>query len=67
VWVGLLGGAMYVNVFANLAEDKEGALPVSEDRDLGINLVASATNLGIMLASLLELFLDNVAMPKPKA
>ena len=40
-FTGLLGGAMYVNVFANLVDDPTIA---NKDRELGINIVALFVN-----------------------
>lgn len=61
VFVGLLGGAMYVNVFANVVEDTRIA---RDDRELGINFVAIFVNLGITVASLFDVLMDKVLMPK---
>jgi battenin len=61
VYVGLLGGAMYVNVFALLVEDVR--IP-TVDRELGINFVAIFVNVGIVAASLFEILLDKAIMPK---
>lgn len=43
IYVGLLGGAMYVNVFALLVDDKR--IP-DEDRELCINIASLYNNLG---------------------
>ena len=56
VWVGCMGGAMYVNVFANLVDDKTIA---SKDRELSINLVAMAMNGGIVSSSIFQIVADN--------
>ena len=40
LFVGILGGAMYVNVFANLMDDP--MIP-EKDRELAINLVVSGS------------------------
>jgi hypothetical protein len=61
VYVGLLGGAMYVNVFALLVDDP--GIPKA-DKEFGINLVAIFVNLGIVVASMFELLLDKVIFPK---
>ena len=52
VFVGLLGGAMYVNTFALLVEEPRIK---KEERELCINLATLWINLGIVLASVFEL------------
>jgi len=54
MYVGLLGGASYVNIFYRLLHDN---IP-ERDRELCINLVAMATTAGITLASLFTLVVD---------
>ena len=54
--VGLMGGAMYVNVFALINDDSN--IP-ERDREFCINVVALAVNLGIVGASIFDL----VAVP----
>ena len=54
VGVGLLGGLMYVNTFYLLV--KESRLRPA-DQELGINLVAIAINVGIVVSSVLEIVL----------
>jgi hypothetical protein len=58
--VGLMGGAMYVNVFALINGD--GRLP-EKDREFAINVVALAVNAGIVGASVFDL----VAVPLVRA
>ena len=52
VWVGLMGGFMYVNVFALMVRDDR--IPQA-DREFAINIVAIAINIGIVLASIFDL------------
>ena len=61
VYVGLLGGAMYVNAFALVVDDP--AIP-AVDKELAINFVAIFVNVGITVASLFEILLDKVIFPK---
>jgi hypothetical protein len=61
VYVGLLGGAMYVNVFANLVEDAR--IP-NVDRELAVNIVAMFVNGGIAVASMFDILLDKVIFPR---
>ena len=56
VWVGCMGGAMYVNVFANLVDTKTIK---DKDRELSINLVAMAMNGGIVLSAIFQILADN--------
>jgi hypothetical protein len=55
-YVGLLGGAVYVNVFALLVDDP--TIP-DIDRELAVNLTALSINIGIMLASLFIIYMDH--------
>ena len=56
IYVGLLGGAMYVNVAYNILSDKT----INEkDRELCVNLMALAVNVGITMSSVVELIMDN--------
>lgn len=52
VFVGLLGGASYVNIFYNLLHDPEYP---EEDRELIVNMAAIMINMGIILASVFSL------------
>eukprot|EP01090_Pellita_catalonica_P011180 TRINITY_DN22712_c0_g1_i1.p1 TRINITY_DN22712_c0_g1~~TRINITY_DN22712_c0_g1_i1.p1 ORF type:complete len:275 (-),score=32.52 TRINITY_DN22712_c0_g1_i1:167-949(-) len=56
VFVGLLGGAMYVNVFYLLLHDSK--IPEA-DRELCVNLTALAITVGITIAALFILMMDN--------
>jgi hypothetical protein len=56
VFVGLLGGGMYVNVFYLLVSDDKLA---DSDRELAINLTSIFINLGIVSAAVFELVADN--------
>eukprot|EP00051_Salpingoeca_urceolata_P005871 m.78272 g.78272 ORF g.78272 m.78272 type:complete len:420 (+) comp14578_c0_seq1:219-1478(+) len=58
VFVGLLGGAMYVNVFYLLLHDPR--IP-TKDRELCINLAAFAITIGITLASAFVVLIDSTA------
>ncbi|KAK3756838.1 hypothetical protein RRG08_048884 [Elysia crispata] len=51
IFVGLLGGASYVNIFYSLIHDEEFA---QEDRELCVNLVGLFINLGIVAGTGLE-------------
>ena len=64
VWVGCMGGAMYVNVFANLVDDKTIA---NQDRELSINLVAMAMNGGIVLSAVFQIVADSTFLSGPGA
>ena len=64
IWVGCMGGAMYVNVFANLVDDTEIA---EKDRELSINLVAMAMNGGIVMSALFQLLAENTFLSGPSA
>lgn len=55
VVVGLFGGCMYVNTFANLTVDPR--IP-ERDRELCINIVAMWITAGIVAASLTDILLD---------
>ena len=60
VWVGLMGGAMYVNTFANLIDDpriKHG------DREVAINVVALWVNVGIVTSSLFGIVSAQTFLP----
>lgn len=61
VYVGLLGGAMYVNVFALLVDHPR--IP-PEDKELAINFVAIVVNVGIMCASMFDILLDKAILPQ---
>jgi hypothetical protein len=54
IFVGLLGGAMYVNTFHLLVQKKDLR---KADLELGINLTAIGINAGIMVSSLFEIVL----------
>lgn len=54
VFVGLLGGLMYVNTFYLLVKEKRLR---KADQELGINLVAISINIGIVVSSVLEIIL----------
>eukprot|EP00033_Pygsuia_biforma_P001179 GCRY01001340.1.p1 GENE.GCRY01001340.1~~GCRY01001340.1.p1 ORF type:complete len:404 (-),score=92.04 GCRY01001340.1:107-1318(-) len=55
-WVGLLGGAMYVNTFYVLLSTDTIS---HEDRELCINIVTIGINIGIILASLTTIAMDS--------
>ena len=59
VWVGLMGGGMYVNVFYLLQRSDAGAAVAvaKEDRELAINLVATTYYVGIIGSSVFEIIL----------
>ena len=55
VFVGLLGGASYVNIFYNLLNDP---IYPKEDKELIVNMAAVCINLGIVVASVFTLLMD---------
>ncbi len=55
IFVGLLGGASYVNIFYNLLHDD---IYPEEDRELIVNMAAICINLGIVLAACFTLVMD---------
>ena len=61
VFVGLMGGAMYVNVFYLLREEKS----IKEDeRELAINVVATVYYIGIIASSVVEIILLNTILTR---
>lgn len=56
LWVGLMGGASYVNVTHNILQDKEIE---PEQKELAMNICTFANDLLILLASLTSLVLSN--------
>ena len=61
VFVGLMGGAMYVNVFYLLRGERAIA---EEDRELAINVVASVYYIGIISSSLASIVLLNTLLTR---
>ena len=59
VWVGLMGGAAYINSMQIM--NKSPTVP-DELRELGTNVCFVLINLGIMLSTLLFLFLDSTVL-----
>jgi battenin len=55
VFVGLLGGAMYVNVMYDILVDK--TIP-NRDREFCINLASISVNIGITLSSVYDVIMD---------
>ena len=64
LFVGLLGGAMYVNVFFVLNRDSR--LRAGKDRELAINLVTAAYNVGLVGASIVETVLLNTILTRQR-
>ena len=62
--VGLLGGAMYVNVFHLVNRDAE--LRRGKDRELAINLITAAYNVGLVGASIVETVLLNTVLTRQR-
>jgi len=60
-FVGLLGGAAYVNVFYKILNDRDIA---PEDRNLAMNLAAIYVNFGIMAGSLLDVLFANTLITR---
>ncbi len=56
VFVGLLGGAMYVNVFAHVMKDSR--IP-SKDMEFSINIVCIFINIGIVCASVFDIIMTH--------
>lgn len=56
VWVGLMGGAGYVQTFALLRED--ASIP-KDDRELAVNIVAIFISVGIVAASVFDIVMDH--------
>lgn len=63
-WVGMLGGASYVNIFANIVDDKK--IP-DRDKELSINIVALYINAGIVLSSLFQILADSTFLSSQDA
>ena len=59
VWVGLMGGAAYINSMQIM--NKSPTVP-DELRELGTNVCFVLINVGIMLSTLLFLFLDSTVL-----
>jgi battenin len=60
-FVGLMGGASYVNVFHNLLEDRTVS---DDDRPMAINIGALHINIGITLGSVLDVIYSNTLVPR---
>lgn len=57
IWVGLMGGGSYVNVIHGLLEKEDLAL---EEKESAISLSLMFNDIGILLASMLSILLDNM-------
>jgi len=64
LYCGLLGGAMYVNVFYIVLHDEKYP---NEDRELCVNITAFAQTLGIASASVLDIIFSKYVWPDPIA
>ena len=62
VWVGLMGGAAYVNVMHNILEDKE-LLKSEKECALALSLIFNDS--GVLLASIFSLVMDNTVFWMP--
>ncbi|KAH3744853.1 Succinyl-diaminopimelate desuccinylase [Pelomyxa schiedti] len=62
IYCGLLGGAMYVNVFYLILHD---AKYPDKDRELCANITIFAQTIGITCASLIDIVFDNFLWPEP--
>lgn len=60
IFTGLIGGAMYVNTFASLVDDKDIR---EKDREISINVVALWVNLGIVSSAVFEILSANTFLP----
>ena len=58
IYVGLLGGSMYVNVIHDLLCDREN-IPNKNDRELCLNITLVHIVLGMFAASIYTLIMDN--------
>mmetsp|Transcript_4644 Transcript_4644/g.11525 ORF Transcript_4644/g.11525 Transcript_4644/m.11525 type:complete len:602 (+) Transcript_4644:132-1937(+) len=58
LYVGLLGGASYANIFYFLLNEKDASLP-DEDLELSINIVAMWITIGIAASSIFVVLMDN--------
>ena len=61
VWVGIMGGAMYVNVFYLLMKETKVA---DADRELAINCVSTVYYVGIIASSLTSLLFLNTILTR---
>ncbi len=58
-YVGLIGGAMYANVFVNLSSVKTAGGLCARDLELGINIVSLSVSGGILASSVFDLVADH--------
>ena len=58
IWVGLMGGASYVNVMFSILEHEKLA---KTEKELALTMTTIGNDIGILSASLLALLLDNTA------
>ena len=63
VFVGLLGGAAYVNIFNEVLEDRTTP---EIDREFCVNLCPIFINAGIVCSSLCTILMDNTFTPADK-
>lgn len=61
LWVGLLGGASYVNVVYLLLQTRKIR---NEDKEVSFNILSIANDFGVLAASLLSLVLANTYYKK---
>lgn len=61
IWVGLMGGASFVNVMYLILESPKLA---KTEKELALTLTSICDDIGILTASLISLLLDNTAFSK---
>jgi hypothetical protein len=61
VYVGLLGGGSYVNIFYLVLNDPK---ILASDRELCVNITAIFVNVGITLSSAFILLMDNTFLKR---
>lgn len=63
IFIGLLGGAMYINIFflLNTETVSEGGVSIA-DRELAVNIVSLWVNFGIVASSVFEIAIFNTIM-----
>ena len=59
IWVGLMGGCSYVNVVFNILEKKDVG---KAEKELAMNICTCFNDVGVLLASIFVLIMDNTFM-----
>jgi CLN3 protein. len=55
IWVGLMGGASFVNIYYKVLNDPKIA---KKDKEISINIVSMCNNIGVIMATLTSLVLE---------